>query len=343
MHNMSLQLWRHIITCCSVLSGLRYKTATWTPPLSSQIVKAQMQLAMETNEACKGRDERAIRWLISKLADDSEIETLASSIPGSFDSDWGLSVWMEDPRFKDASANSSSTRSPPPPPPKLLKRPSTLANLIGCINRFCCVRHPGNTVSPVPDSRLPHPQPDPNFNPIPPPSRSMSVYGEDVEDLCQRIRHLFETCDNHDSFTNDDEWRKRSRVCVEAAAPFIFRMDADISAFGDIRRVLSDLGNAERTRDMSSTSLNWSFISCWTRLSIVLIRKLLDSSDLLQKTTLGAIQPLLTFYKDDDYHSPEMALKSVRRMDEQFVAAWRCVEKLRVAFKGLSHIERRDE
>jgi hypothetical protein len=31
MHNMSLRLWRHVITCCSVLSGLRYKTATWTP------------------------------------------------------------------------------------------------------------------------------------------------------------------------------------------------------------------------------------------------------------------------------------------------------------------------
>ncbi|KAI0281994.1 hypothetical protein BGY98DRAFT_157439 [Russula aff. rugulosa BPL654] len=163
----------------------------------------------------------------------------------------------------------------------------------------------------------------------------MSIHGADIEDLCQRIRHLFETCDHHDSFTSDNEWRKRSRACVETAAPFIFCMDADISTFGDIGKVLSDLGSAEKTRDVSPASLNWSFISCWTCLSIVAIRKLLISSD-LQETTLAVTQSLLTFYEEDDYPSPEMALEPVRTMDKQFVAAWRCVEKLRAAFNGLS-------
>jgi hypothetical protein len=117
-------------------------------------------------------------------------------------------------------------------------------------------------------------------------------------------------------------------------------MDADISTFGEIGRVLSDLGKVEKTRDVSPTSLNWSFISCWTCLSIVVIRNLLDSSD-LRDNALAATQPLLTFYEMDEYPSPEMALQPARRMDEQFVAAWRCVEKLRVAFNRLSLSDRR--
>src|SRR5713101_565127 len=36
-----------------------------------------------------------------------------------------------------------------------------------------------------------------------------------------------------------------------------------------------------------------------------------------------------------------MALEPVRRMDEQFVAAWRCVERLRAVFNGLSPRDRR--
>lgn len=248
----------------------------------------QMQLAMETNEARECRDDRAIRWLISNLTEDIEMESLASGIPGSFEADWGLKVWRRGPRSKDASTDSSPTL----------------------------------------DTNFPH---------IPP---SMSIYGQDIEELCQRIRHLFETCDHHESFTSDKEWRKRSRACVETAAPFIFCMDADISTFGNIGRVLSDLGNVEKTRDVSPTSLNWSFISCWTCLSIVLIRKLLVSSD-LQETALAATQPLLTFYETDDYPSPEMGLEPVRKMDKQFVAAWHCVERLRVAFNGLNHSERR--
>jgi hypothetical protein len=258
-------------------------------PLSLYMTDGQMQLAMETNEAREGRDDRAIRWLINNLTEDIEMESLASGIPGSFEEDWGLRVWT---RSKDASTDGSPSLGPNPP--------ST-----------------------------------------PPPPRDMSIHGEDIDDLCQRIRHLFKTCDHHESFTSDKEWRKRSRACVETAAPFIFCMDADISTFGDIGGVLSDLGNAEKTRDVLSTSFNWSFISCWTSLSIVVIRNLLkseDSSD-LRETAQAAMQPLLVFYEGDD--SPEMALETVRKMDKQFVAAWRCVEQLRGVFNGLNHGERR--
>ena len=296
-----------------------------------------MQLAMDAGELRKSRDERAIRWLISQLTEDIEMESLASGIPGSFEKKWGLNVWRRDPGFKDASTNRNSTGSPPLHLPNFLKQRNTVASLIGYTNPSSGEQPPDKTVSPVPDSLLSHPQPDPNSNPFP---RPMSVHGDDIEGLFQRIRHLFETCDHHYSFTSDDEWRKRSRACVETAAPFVFCMDADISTFGDIGGVLSDLGNAEKTRDVSPASLNWSFISCWTCLSVVAIRKILISSD-LQETTLSVTQPLLTFCEDDDYHPPEMALEPVRTMDKQFVKAWRCVEQLRGVFSGFNHSDRR--
>lgn len=305
----------------------------------------QMYLAMESNGARRGRDERAIQWLIGNLTEDIEMESLASGIPGSFDADWGLKVWTGDPGLKYASTNRNSTASPPPPPhsPSLLKRRSTFGSLISSINPFFGMQYPGNSVSPIHYNQSPHPRLDPNFNltpssprplsPRPLSPRPMSINEEDscIKGICRRIRRLFETCEHRDSFTGEDEWRKRSRACVETTASFIFCMHADISEFGEIGRVLSELGNAEKTRDASSASLNLSFILRWTCLSIVVIRKQLNSSK-QQENALAAMQSFLTVEAGDDL-SP---LEQARAMDKQFVAAWRCVDKLRYAFKNKS-------
>jgi hypothetical protein len=161
----------------------------------------------------------------------------------------------------------------------------------------------------------------------------MSVHGEIIDDLCLRIQRLFETCDHRDSFISEDEWRRRSRACVETAASFVFCMGADISAFGNIGRIFNDLGNAEKTREVSATSLDCSFISRWTCLSIVVIRKLLDSPRLRENAS-GAILTLGTIHEADNFNSAESAPKNARRMDERLVAAWGCVERLRGEFKG---------
>jgi hypothetical protein len=61
--------------------------------VSENMAQGQMQLAMEETEARKGRDERAIRWLIDNLTEDAEMEKFLSAIPGSFNTDWGTEVW----------------------------------------------------------------------------------------------------------------------------------------------------------------------------------------------------------------------------------------------------------
>lgn len=243
-------------------------------PLSSNMADGQMQLAMEKNDARKGRDERAIRWLVDNLTEDIEMESLASGIPGSFDAKWGVAVWKNDP-----AARLQETRP----------------------------------------------------NPVPVP---LPVCGEVVDELCQRLQRLFETCSHRGSFVNEEEWRKRSRACVETAASFVFCMDADIVSFGSIGKLLSDLGNAENTRGVSETSLNRSFATRWTCLSLVATRKMLNSPQ-IQRYANGALLIL------GNHISSETALRNAQKIDRQLAAAWACVEKLLKAYNDLEEEDRR--
>jgi Family of unknown function (DUF6535) len=292
-------------------------------PLSSNIADGWMQLAMEKNDARKGRDERAIRWLVNKLGEDIKLESLLSRIPGSFNAKWGVEVWNAYPKIRmDENATSSSTEPTPAlpddnisdsRPPQPLRRRG-IGILLSYVKRSSRTR----------------------LHPIVPTSHFLR--GGEVNELCLRIQRLFETC-NRDSFSNQDEWRRRSRACVETAASFVLYIGVDIGSFGDIGKVLSDLGNAERTREVTSASLNLSFISRWTCLSIVLIRKLLDSPR-LREDARGLITTLETLYGADNFDLAETAHNTARRMDEEFVAAWDLVEKLRRAFEVLAKEDR---
>ena len=328
-----------------------YKDSSGVPkPLSSNMADGQMQLAMEKNDERKGRDERAIRWLVNNLTEDIEMESLASGIPGSFDAKWGMEVWKTYPGIKREESTTSDFTEPAPalpgdnnsdPPPPLPMRHSTLGSLFSHVNNLFNMQHPGDSLPRTNPKRSSLPLSGISPNSILPPSRTLSARGgEVIDDLCLRIQRLFETCNHRDSFLNQDEWRRRSRACVETAASFVFCMDAEIRLFGNIGKLLSDLGSAERTREVSPTSLNWSFISRWTCLSIVLIRKLLDSRQLRENAS-GAILILGTLYDADNFTPAETAPENARKMDEQFVAAWECVERLRREFDGLGEGDRR--
>jgi hypothetical protein len=268
----------------------------------------QMQLAMAKDKERKGRDEQAIRWLVNNLTEDIEMESLVSGIPGSFDAKWGVEVWKNDSKIKkDEGAPSSSTGPTPPLPSD--GNPAT--------------RHP----------------------PLPPRPSTLSglpVRGDIVPDLCRRIQRLFETCNHRGSFVNEDEWHRRSRGCVETAASFVFCLGADINSFGDIGKVLSDLGSAESTREVSASSLNRTFTTRWTSLSLVAIRNMLKSPQ-LEVCVSGIRQTLGTLSQGNGSSTLEMALGSSRRIDEQFVEAWDCVDRLRQAFLALGEGNRNVE
>jgi len=54
-----------------------------------------MQLAMEETVDRIRRDAHAIRWLVENMTEDSEMELLAMTIPGSFNTEWGTMVWKK--------------------------------------------------------------------------------------------------------------------------------------------------------------------------------------------------------------------------------------------------------
>ena len=53
------------------------------------------ELVMEKTEDRKGRDVRAIQWLVDNTTVNVETEPFVLAIPGSFDTKWGLDVWQE--------------------------------------------------------------------------------------------------------------------------------------------------------------------------------------------------------------------------------------------------------
>jgi hypothetical protein len=283
-------------------------------PLSSNMADGQMQLAMEKNDERKGRDERAIRWLVNNLTEDIEMESLASGIPGSFDAKWGVEVWKNDSEI--------------PYGPQFPDRRSALSNFLGYIRNFFSLlrlRNPRSPTNPPPTSSA-----QTDSHTIPHTPSRLPVCGEVVSDLCQRIQRLIETCNHRGSFVNQDEWRRRSRGCIETAASFVFCMDADISLFGDIGKLLNDLGRAEKTREVSASSLNRTFTTRWTCLSLVAVRKMLHSPQ-LERYVKGTMQTLGALPLGNGF----TPLETARRVDEQFAAAWDCVERLRQAFNAL--------
>ena len=321
-------------------------------PLSSNMAEGQMQLAMAKNEARKGRDERGIRWLVNNLTEDIEMESLASGIPGSFDAKWGVEVWKSDPAIRrDDTSNPAGLQAAPPGDGIYLSRPplqphrrSTLSNFLGHINTLFSSRHQGSSQPAPPVQVNPRalPSTDPDPNAITQPPRPLPVCGEVVDELCQRLHRLFESCNNRGSVMNEDEWLRRLRACVETAASFVFCMNADILLFGKIGKLLSDLGSAEKTREVSVTSLNRSFTTRWTCLSLVATRKMLDCPQLRQYAS-GTMFTLGAFYSVDGFTPFETALKNAKTIDEQFGKAWNCVEKLLKEFDALGEEERRAE
>ena len=334
-------------------------------PLSSNMADGQMQLAMERSDARRDRDEKAIGWLADNLRGNAEMESFAQGIPGSFNTAWGREVWnkhrghhISQPKPADetipgvtAAQNDDQLRHSHPPQLDqnqavswatsalhILRRPLIRTRLdLGNVNEPTGGVARQRTVLSLPfaTSNPPSPRQRPNVPRVIPPTRL------DVDELCKRIRHLFETYDNRDHFLDMEEWRKRSRACVETAASFVFCMNVDFCSFGEIGKLLSDLGAAETTNKWSETSLNRSFMMRWTCLSLVATRQMLNTKRV--KQCAGVNITLLALYNAVEDNSPdtdELALNNAREIDRQFETAWNCVDEL---YSGLIHLRDANE
>jgi Family of unknown function (DUF6535) len=280
-------------------------------PVSPNMVDGLMELALEDKPARRYRDRRAIAWLARDLTGDAEMESFASSIPGSFNPEWGVRVWGRRENESDGISNESSPGLAidnydllqPPPSFRTPWHPLRRINVpIGG-------SHPSHLI-PMHSSSIYHPQP---------------LQVEGFVELCKRIGRLFHTCDNNNVFANEAERQSRSRTCVQAIALLIFRMKADLNWFGDIETIgkllkAQGYGPGDHPRLSLATGSNQSFAANWTGLSIVIIQRTLA----MERLKLAAQGVLLSF----EPSSQNKAISRARRIDDTLKVVWDRVEVL---------------
>ena len=306
--------------------------------VSSNLSDAQMQLAMEENDERKGRDVRAIGWLIHNQTEDDEMESFVMAIPGSFTSKWGAEVW----RNASLTPNDPTVRlqNDEDLPISILPhhRSSQHANHPPGLGRFIGIRNansiPHDVTVTQPMARLPSNSPAPDD---PQAHGNVAIY-----DLCKRVQHLAGTCDNHSIFRNRELWLKRARGCVETAASLMLCADIEPELFGDLGKLLPPLSKTitMEARQIAAPGSDGLFRNRFECLSFLFAKRGI-ANQIEPDHARRAIDSLSRFgiqadgeqtnNRDDD----ETAMRNARRIDDYFETARQfCVFGLRGAISS---------
>ena len=271
----------------------KYWDGGWKP-VSTNIKHGQMQLAMEETEDRKARDGRAIRWLIGNQTEDAETEKLLMAIPGSFNSEWGIEVWRK-------LSHTIEHRIP------LVVRPSHHHV------------HPTDAM-PYPSVRYP---------PTIYPHLATNTQGElIIRTLVARFARYLRTLDDRGPSTSGGLWRRGTRAFIETTATLLFFVNARFTWFEDIVDLLGDIGSIEKTRELSLAGTDQLFVTRWTCLSILAIRRILDTD---WKMWNYADEVLYLLTKNDDTGEDNEALTGAQAIDSKFRTTRECLYGLSYA------------
>jgi hypothetical protein len=290
-----------------------------TKSVSTDMAQGQMQLAMEETVARKGRDVRAIRWLIDNLTEDAEMDKFLSAIPGSFNTDWGTEVWKrvgKHDESEDQSQDELVAR-----PHRDTHRPSSSWSIHNVLRTIVhLVRKPAPHHHPThPMTRSPVPCP-PDVHPH---STAAHIRGENVvHELSTRVARSVEICKNRKLFANNDGlWRRRTRACIEATASLVCCANSKLAWFGDISELLGDIGSIEKIRELTLAGTDELFVTRWTCLSLVAIRAMLADNSNVQ---ICAMQTMELFAKEDDTGNND-ALETAQKIGKTVQRASDCL------------------
>ena len=338
--------------------------------VSSNMSEGQMQLAMEENDERKGRDVRAIQWLIHNRTEDDEMESFVMAIPGAFTSKWGIDIWRtvsEVHQYQDANSRSNNPTARSwsnadlpmsilphhSPPSQHTCHPLSLLHPLG---RVIGIRSADGTPRDVMVTRLMPRIPSGDHAP-----HSLHAHADPaIYDLCERVRHLVQTCNNHSLFANQGLWLKRTRGCVETVASLVVCADINLELFGDLGKLLSQIqisgafvsdGNL-----LLAPGSDGLFLARYECLSFVIVSQTLANNDRMQSNARVAINRLSRFRgedgsqqsingddDDEDDGDDANALRNAQRIDEYFESARQfCVYDLRKAFRP-SEVEATEE
>ena len=280
---------------------------------STNMAQRRLQVAMEETVARKDRDERAIRWLIDNLTEDAEMEKFLSAIPGSFNTDWGTEVWRR------VGEHHQSQHEPVANPHRdtTAHQPSSSRSIRSILVRKPTPRH--TLTLAMTHSPVPHPS---NIRL----HSTTATRGENIlHELGTRVARSVETCKNHKLFANNDGlWRKRTRACIEATASLVCCANAKLAWFGDISKLLGDIGSFEKIRELSSSGTDQLFVMRWTCLSLVAIRPIPENNVILQYRATGT---MISFAEEDDTGNND-ALASAQKIDKTLKKARECLNQL---------------
>ena len=301
--------------------------------MSTNMAQSQMQLAMEETEARKGRDERAIRWLIDNMTEDAEMEKFLTAIPGSFNTDWGAEVWKRVGKYKPDEYDDRSQNEPPAnslmvttfsavqvTPP--VDQPSSTGNIhsafrpISHLARKLTSHYPpinGTILSPIPSPSDIHPH-----------SPTAHIHGNIVREFSERVARSLEICKNPGLIAKEELRRKRAREGIETTASLVFCANAKPAWFGDIVKLLGDMGASEKIRESSLAGTDQFFVMHWTCLSLVALRQVLEDNG----TVRSCAKQTVEWFADEDDTGKKKALATALKIDETLQKASYCLNGL---------------
>jgi hypothetical protein len=99
-----------------------------------------------------------------------------------------------------------------------------------------------------------------------------------VHEPSTRVARSLEGCKNSGRFAKDDWW-KRTSACIDTTASLVFGAGANLTWFGDIRKLLGDIG-VEKPRELSLAGIRTDqvFVVHWSCLSLVVIQQILEGN-----------------------------------------------------------------
>ena len=321
------------------LGGRRYKDRGFhgaPKSVSSNMAQGQMQLAMEETMDRMGRDERAIRWLVDNMTEDTEMDSLVMAIPGSFNTQWGREVWNEvsntigDKKSKTQDASVGPFRDSDRKHAHIVVphvvRPSRRRG-VRCIFVDKIIR-PVRTRF-IRDSRadtmalLPVPYLAPHS------TITASNRQDTMRGLGTRISHMLETCKNRDFLSSGEHFRRRIFACIETTAFLVCCTNVEFHWIGDTMKLLREIGFAQQNyRPFMKGQL---VTTSWVCLSMVASwRMIQEAPSLMDRATL-ALKTLEGTGDHDTCDGRFNLLTRVPNVIGTFDIAWRLLIELSVA------------
>ena len=160
---------------------------------------------------------------------------------------------------------------------------------------------------------------------------SRPLQGTAADTICRSVRSLFETCNNHCHFMNEEARHRRMRACVEATATLVCCIDFRLDWFGEVGKLVSEIGHIEHINQFPTSVSNPSFIMRWTCLSLVAVQRILSRNRL--RVLAGYAVTGMARFQSEFGRPDESAWTSAERIEECLKTAWNRAEELHQALE----------